>query len=91
MEYTIMQLMEKANYNHEAKKSGWIYEWINNFNFSNQNIMTRELSNETLISLPPTEIYDNPTNEMKNQKQILEQALNKQMENQENYRRGMAA
>ena len=80
MEYTIMQLMETANYNHEAKKEGWIYEWLNKFISSNQHIMTEEIIKETITNLPPIGIYDNPTNKMKEQKQNLESTLNNKIQ-----------
>lgn len=76
-----MQLMETANYNHEAKNSGWIYEWTNNFITSNQHIITEKLLEEIIINLPPIEIYDKKTNKMLEQKQYLENIFNNQIQN----------
>ena len=70
-----MKLMDEANYNFDAKKEGWIYSWTEKFIMENNNIITPEIIETALTQLPPIEIYNNPTPQMKTAKEHAEQIL----------------
>jgi hypothetical protein len=71
-----MKAMDEANYNFDAKKEGWIYNWTEKFIIENANIITPEIIEVTLTNMPPIQVYNNPTEQMKNDKGHLEQSLN---------------
>lgn len=71
-----MKTMEEANYNFDAKQEGWIYGWTEKFITENIEIMTPEIIEIAQTQLPPIEVYNNPTQQMKNEKKHAEQILN---------------
>ena len=81
-----MKSMDEANYNFEAQNKGWIYSWIDKFIKENIETMTPEIIETALINMPPIEAYNNPTEQMKNDKinaehslETLKQTLENQM------------
>lgn len=71
-----MKAMDEANYNFDAQKEGWIYNWTERFIIENRDIITPEIMEVTLTNLPPIQVYNNPTEQMKNEKEHAEQTLN---------------
>ena len=71
-----MKAMDEANYNFDAQKEGWIYNWTERFIIENRDIITPEIMEVTLTNLPPIQVYNNPTEQMKNEKNHAEQILN---------------
>ena len=68
-------LIETSNYNHEAKKQGWIYKWMIDFISENENILTNENLKEITESSPSLETFDNITPQMRIDKEQLEKTI----------------
>ena len=73
-----MKLNEEANYNFDAQNEGWIYSWTEKFVLENIEVLKPEVIEEALTQLPPIEVYNNPTTQMKNAKEHSEQTLQEQ-------------
>ncbi len=92
MEYSLMKEFEFANYNTEANKQGWCYDFCNKF--INNHDLTKEQLEEIYMSSPALETFLEITPEMKRAKIKLEETAKAQIEmktNEINNVRGMTA
>ena len=85
MGYSLMK--ELANYNTEANKQGWCYEFC--LKFINNHNLTKEQLEETNTNSPALESFLVVTPEMKKAKIKLEETIKAKLETI-NYERGMA-
>ena len=53
--------MEKANYNHIAGNSGWIYEFLYDFELENEHIMTYDILKQIQTETPAIQVYPTET------------------------------
>lgn len=74
-----LKSMEEANYNFDAQKEGWIYGWTEKFITENIETMSVEVIQTAQTQLPPIEVYNNPTQQMKKEKKEAEQNLNQKI------------
>lgn len=92
MNYSLMKKFEFANYNTEANKQGWCYDFCTDF--INNHDLTKEQLEKIYTNSPALESFIIVTPEMKRAKIKLEETSKAQIEmktNEVDYGRGMAA
>lgn len=91
MNYSLMKKLEIANYNTEASKQGWCYDFCTDF--INNHDLTKEQLEEIFMNSPALETFIVVTPEMKRAKIRLEETSKAQIEmktQDTNHERGMA-
>jgi len=91
MDYSLMKKLEFANYNTEANKQGWCYDFCTEF--INNHDLTKEQLEKININSPALESFIIVTPEMKRAKIRLEETSKAQIEMKmsQEHERGMAA
>lgn len=70
MEYSFMEELKKANYNHQTKQQGWAYKFTENF--VNNHDLTKDELQEIQTFILALEVYENPTKQMREEKISVE-------------------
>lgn len=78
MGYSLMKELEFANYNTEANKQGWCYEFC--LKFVNNHDLTKEQLEEINTNSPALESFQSITPEMKQAKINLEETTKAKIE-----------
>jgi hypothetical protein len=86
MGYSLIKELEFANYNTEANKQGWCYDFC--LKFVNNHDLTKEQLEEINTNSPALESFNKVTTEMKKSKIKLEETTKAKIEAM-NYGRSM--